>query len=164
MDGLSAAPAGGVATPRPCLPDTPRRLTGCESPPSSHRRSSESHRRGPRGRNRRTRFHRHRRLCRRFLTEQSLWGILNVVILTVTNACLESLNTRIVRVKKAACGFCNRQRFRNANLFHLGGLDLYPAAATHPNSRTESLGGSRSKCTCASRAGASRESLRLISL
>jgi hypothetical protein len=25
-----------------------------------------------------------------------------------------------------ACGFRNRERFRHAILFHLGGLDLYP--------------------------------------
>lgn len=66
--------------------------------------------------------------------KEHLWGILNAVILNVTNATLESINAQIQRVKKAACGFRNRQRFRDAILFHLGGLDLYPAAATHPNS------------------------------
>ncbi len=36
----------------------------------------------------------------------------------------------------APCGFRNRERFRNAILFHLGGLDLYPAgvSATHTTS------------------------------
>jgi transposase len=63
-----------------------------------------------------------------------LWGILNAVIHSVTNACLESLNARIQRVKKAACGFRNRGRFRAAILFHLGGLDLYPATVTHTRS------------------------------
>jgi hypothetical protein len=28
-----------------------------------------------------------------------------------------------------ACGFCNRERFRNAIYIHLGGLDLYPSSA-----------------------------------
>ena len=35
-------------------------------------------------------------------------------------------NGRIQKVKSAACGFRNRERFRNAIYFHLGGLDLYP--------------------------------------
>ena len=30
-------------------------------------------------------------------------------------------------IKRRACGFRNRERFRNALYFHLGGLDLYPA-------------------------------------
>jgi transposase len=35
-----------------------------------------------------------------------------------------------------ACGFRNRERFRRAIYFHLGGLDLYPALpfATHTKS------------------------------
>jgi transposase len=35
-----------------------------------------------------------------------------------------------------ACGFRNRERFRNAIYFHLGGLDLYPRLSnvTHTNS------------------------------
>lgn len=63
-----------------------------------------------------------------------LWGILNAIIHGATNAKAESINSKIQRVKKAACGFRNRERFRNAILFHLGGLDLYPTAATHTNS------------------------------
>jgi transposase len=31
-----------------------------------------------------------------------------------------------------ACGFRNRQRFRRAIFFHLGGLDLMPAGVTYP--------------------------------
>jgi transposase len=39
-------------------------------------------------------------------------------------------------IKKQARGFCNRERFRNAIYFHLGGLDFYPGAgsAAHTNS------------------------------
>lgn len=33
----------------------------------------------------------------------------------------------IETLRKAACGFRNKQRFRTVILFHLGGLDLYPA-------------------------------------
>ena len=59
-----------------------------------------------------------------------LWGIVNAVTQGVTNAGSESVNARIQRVKKMACGFRNKARFRNAILFHLGGLDLYPVAAS----------------------------------
>ncbi len=38
----------------------------------------------------------------------------------------EAINARIQSLKKTACGFRNRTRFRAAILFHLGGLDLYP--------------------------------------
>jgi len=64
-----------------------------------------------------------------------LWGILNAVVLHVTNAMAESRNAKIQWVKKQACGFRNRDRFRDAIYFHCGGLDLYPeAVSTHTNS------------------------------
>ena len=56
-----------------------------------------------------------------------LWGILNAVILGVNNSHAESMNSRIKTVKTRARGFRNKQRFRNAIYFHLGGLQLYPA-------------------------------------
>ena len=59
-----------------------------------------------------------------------LEGILNAVVLGVTNAAAESMNARIQRIKAMACGYRNRERFRNAILFHLGGLDLYPRPAS----------------------------------
>ena len=65
---------------------------------------------------------------------EHIWGIVNAVTLGVTNANSESINAKIQRVKKAACGFRNRDRFRTAILFHLGGLDLYPASITHTES------------------------------
>lgn len=58
-----------------------------------------------------------------------LWGILNAVTLGKTNAIAESKNAQIQKVKRMACGFRNRSRFREAILFHLGGLDLYPSTA-----------------------------------
>lgn len=61
--------------------------------------------------------------------KEHLWGIINAVVLKKTNAAAESVNSRIQRIKHRACGFRNRERFRWAILFHLGGLDLYPAAA-----------------------------------
>ena len=48
-----------------------------------------------------------------------LWGIINAII---------------QRLKSKACGYRNRENFRNAIYFHLGGLDLYPTriGENHP--------------------------------
>jgi transposase len=55
-----------------------------------------------------------------------LWGVINAIIARVSNAMLEAKNSRIQWIKKMACGFRNRKRFRMAILFHLGGLNLMP--------------------------------------
>jgi transposase len=55
------------------------------------------------------------------------WGILNAIQHRVTNGMLEAKNNCIQRIKCMACGFRNRDRFRNAILFHLGKLDLFPS-------------------------------------
>lgn len=52
------------------------------------------------------------------------WGILNAIRRRVSNAMLESVNSGIQRIKRMACGFRNRMRFRMAILFHFGGLDF----------------------------------------
>lgn len=57
---------------------------------------------------------------------EHLWGILNAMRLGVHNGHAESTNARIQRIKARACGFRNRERFRNAIYFHCGGLDLMP--------------------------------------
>jgi transposase len=44
----------------------------------------------------------------------------------ITNALGESLNSKIEKVKRLACGFRNRAHYRTAIFFHCGGLDLYP--------------------------------------
>ncbi len=44
----------------------------------------------------------------------------------ITNAGAESMNSKIQKIKVLARGFRNRERFRLAIYFHLGGLDLYP--------------------------------------
>lgn len=59
--------------------------------------------------------------------KKHLWSIINAVVLKVHNGHAESINSRIQRIKAQARGFRNRERFRNAIYFHLGGLDLYPA-------------------------------------
>jgi transposase len=56
------------------------------------------------------------------------WGILNAIRMKTNNCMLEAKNARIQKIKNLACGFRNRQRFRNAILFHLGGLNLAPVA------------------------------------
>lgn len=63
------------------------------------------------------------RMIRRYF-----WGVLNAIRLRANNSMLEAKNARIQRIKKIACGFRNRARFKNAILFHLGGLDLMPVA------------------------------------
>jgi transposase len=59
--------------------------------------------------------------------KKHLWGIINAVILNADNSHAESINSRIKTVKTRARGFRNKQRFRDAIYFHLGGLQLYPA-------------------------------------
>jgi transposase len=67
------------------------------------------------------------------MVKEHLWGILNAIVLRVTNARMESINARIQWVKKMACGFRNRARFKTAIYFHLGGLDMRPEPLfTHP--------------------------------
>lgn len=70
------------------------------------------------------------------MVREHLWGILNAVVLKATNAISESVNAKIQWIKYTACGFRNRERFRNAIYFHCGNLDLYPDAlrTTHTNS------------------------------
>jgi len=44
----------------------------------------------------------------------------------ITNALGESINAKIEKVKRMACGFRNREHYKTAIYFHCGGLDLYP--------------------------------------
>jgi len=55
-----------------------------------------------------------------------LWGILNAIVLKVSNGPAEGINSRIKMIKIRSRGFRNKKRFANAIYFHLGGLDLYP--------------------------------------
>lgn len=59
-----------------------------------------------------------------------LWGILNAIILNVTNGTSESINSRIKMIKIRSRGFRNKARFINAIYFHLGGLELYSECVT----------------------------------
>jgi transposase len=58
--------------------------------------------------------------------KEHLWGILNAIVLKVSNGPAEGLNSRIKMIKVRSRGFRNKARFANAIYFHLGGLDLYP--------------------------------------
>ena len=62
-------------------------------------------------------------------------GVINAATTDVTNARAEALNSRIQWVKRMACGYRNRENFRNAIYFHLGGLDLYPESLKSAHSK-----------------------------
>jgi len=63
-------------------------------------------------------------------------GVINAASSDITNAMSESVNSHIQRIKKRACGFRSRVRFREAILFHLGALDLYPDAIASTYSKS----------------------------
>jgi len=64
--------------------------------------------------------------------KRHLVGIINAATSDVTNALAEGVNSRIQWLKKMACGFRNRARFRTAIYFHLGGLDMTPEPLISP--------------------------------
>ena len=64
------------------------------------------------------------------MVKSHLEGILTAVIKGITNARAEGINAKIQWMKYTARGFRNRERFRNAIYFHLGGLALYPAGVS----------------------------------
>lgn len=53
-------------------------------------------------------------------------GVINAATSDVTNAMAEAVNAGVQRIKRSACGFRSRERFRLAIMFHFGSLDLYP--------------------------------------
>jgi len=67
------------------------------------------------------------------MVKRHLEGILTAVVAGVTNAASESINGTIQQLKRRANGYRNRERFRMAIYFHLGGLDMYPRSlrSTH---------------------------------
>lgn len=65
---------------------------------------------------------------------RNLLGILNAVVLGVTNGAAEGINSKIQELKKRAHGYRSEASFIDAIYFHLGGLDLYPRpSAAHTN-------------------------------
>ena len=59
--------------------------------------------------------------------KKHLWGILNAVVLDANNGHTESTNSKIKMIKVRSRGIQNKELFKAAIYFHLGGLDLYPA-------------------------------------
>ena len=53
----------------------------------------------------------------------------------ITNALGESINAKIEKMKRLACGFRNRSHYRTAIYFHCSGLDLFPKPPTGPTLR-----------------------------
>ncbi len=62
------------------------------------------------------------------MVKRHLEGIITAVVTGATNARAEGFNTMIQKIKRDARGFRNKERFKAAIYFHLGGLDLYPQA------------------------------------
>ncbi len=54
-----------------------------------------------------------------------LWGMINAVVLDVSNGPAESIKM----IKIRARGFRNPERLKNAIYFYLDGLDVYPEGA-----------------------------------
>jgi transposase len=60
------------------------------------------------------------------MMKRYLYGILQYTRHPYTNAKSEGTNSRIQLIKHRARGYRNRENFRNAILFHCGGLDMNP--------------------------------------
>jgi transposase len=59
---------------------------------------------------------------------------MNAATSSITNGRSESTNATIQWIKRLACGYRNRDNFRNTIYFHLGGLTLYPECMKTANS------------------------------
>ncbi len=70
------------------------------------------------------------------IIKQHLWGILNAITLNVHNGHAESINSKIKMIKVRSRGFRNKDRYKNAIYFYLGGLDLYPNGINTTSSPT----------------------------
>jgi transposase len=58
--------------------------------------------------------------------QRHLDGVLRYCRHRITNGVAEGLNSKIMTIKRKACGFRNPEHFTTAIYFHCGGLDLYP--------------------------------------
>lgn len=63
------------------------------------------------------------------LIQRHLENILTFCRHRVTNGVGEGLNSKIMAIKRKACGYRNRDHFKTAISFFCGGLDLYPAGS-----------------------------------
>jgi len=62
-------------------------------------------------------------------------GVINAATSDVTNALAEGLKSQIQWIKRKACGYRNRERFRTAIYFHLGGVARYPETLKSTHSK-----------------------------
>jgi hypothetical protein len=60
-------------------------------------------------------------------------GAIDAIVVQATNALGKSMNAKIQKIKLQACGYRNRERFRNAIMFHLGGLDFVSTNRINPH-------------------------------
>lgn len=60
------------------------------------------------------------------MIKRHLEGIITAVVKKTTNARAEGINSVVQWIKYTARGYRNRERFKWAIYFHLGGLELYP--------------------------------------
>jgi transposase len=62
-----------------------------------------------------------------------LEGILNAAVLRTTNAAAESMNARIHRIERLACGYKKRERSQNKILFPSWGTQSLPEGCVSPH-------------------------------
>jgi transposase len=67
------------------------------------------------------------------MVKSRLGRVINYIRLKLTNGVAEGLNSRIMTIKRRACGYRNQDHFKMAIFIFCGGLDLYPRLLTHKN-------------------------------
>jgi transposase len=60
------------------------------------------------------------------MLKRRLDNILTYCRLRITNAVAEGINSKLMAIKRRACGYRNPEHFKTAAYFFCGGLDLYP--------------------------------------
>jgi transposase len=60
------------------------------------------------------------------MLNRHLKNILTYCVYPITNGVAEGLNSKIMTIKRKACGYRNKENFKRAIYFFCGGLDLYP--------------------------------------
>lgn len=63
------------------------------------------------------------------LIQRHLENILTFCRHRITNGVAEGLNSKIMAIRRKACGYRNRDHFKTAIYFFCGGLDLYPVSS-----------------------------------
>ncbi|WP_145064663.1 transposase [Engelhardtia mirabilis] len=66
------------------------------------------------------------------MASEHFCGILDAVVLGLADGVADSVDAKLQRVKRMACGFCLRVHSRNAIYFYFDGLDLMSSAHIQP--------------------------------